>query len=119
MRCALWPADDDLQSLRSWRKAGVGDRMMDAITKAYDGNVKMIDTSVVRVHQKGPAGKRGGEIVVSVARASGLPPRSTPSSMRKGARSSSATAGQARNIAGAADLTGHLAPGAALMADKS
>ena len=33
-----------------WRKAGVWDRLMDAITKAHDGNVRMVDTSVVRVH---------------------------------------------------------------------
>jgi transposase len=36
-----------------WRKAILWDRLMDAITKAYDGKVQMIDTSVVRV----PAGK--------------------------------------------------------------
>ena len=30
-----------------WRKAGVWDRLMDAITKAHDGNVRMVDTSVV------------------------------------------------------------------------
>lgn len=41
-----------------WRKAGVWDRLMDAITKAYDGDV-MIDTSVVRVHQQGGTAKRG------------------------------------------------------------
>ena len=35
-----------------WRKAGVWDRLMDAITEAYDGRVQMIDTSLVRV----PAG---------------------------------------------------------------
>lgn len=42
-----------------WRKAGVWDRLMDAITKAYDGDVQMIDTSVVRVHQQGATAKRG------------------------------------------------------------
>ena len=35
-----------------WRKAGVWDRLMDAIVKAHDGDVQMIDTSVVRVHQQ-------------------------------------------------------------------
>ena len=53
-----------------WRKAGIWDRLMDAITKAYDGDVQMIDTSVVRVHQQGATGKRGVEIVVSVAQLS-------------------------------------------------
>jgi transposase len=52
-----------------WRKAGVWDRLMDEITKAYDGNVQMIDSSVVRVHQHANAVKRGVEIVVWAARA--------------------------------------------------
>ena len=57
-----------------WRKAGIWDRLMDEITKADDGDVQMIDTSVVRVHQQGATGKRGVEIVVSVAREAGSPP---------------------------------------------
>ena len=40
-----------------WRKAGVWDRLMDEITKLYDGDVQMIDTSVVRVHQQGAPAK--------------------------------------------------------------
>ena len=34
-----------------WRKAGVWDRIMDAVSEAYDGDIQMIDSSVVRVHQ--------------------------------------------------------------------
>jgi transposase len=49
-----------------WRKAGIWDRLMDAITKAYDVKVQMIDTSMVRVHQHA-AGKKGVEIVAWVA----------------------------------------------------
>ena len=41
---------------------------MDAITKAHDGKVQMIGTSVVRVHQHGATAKRGIEITASVAR---------------------------------------------------
>jgi transposase len=47
---ALWPSHDLLQPLRSMAEAGVWDRLMDAITKARDGTVQMIDTSIVRVH---------------------------------------------------------------------
>lgn len=54
-----------------WRKAGVWDRLMDAITEAYDGNIQMIDSSSVRVHQQAATAKRGVEIIVSVARAAG------------------------------------------------
>lgn len=42
-----------------WRRAGVWDRLMDAITKAHDGKVQMIDTSIVRVYQQGCDGKKG------------------------------------------------------------
>jgi transposase len=35
-----------------WRKAGVvWDRILAAVAKAYDGNVQMIDSTSVRVHQ--------------------------------------------------------------------
>ena len=50
-----------------WRKAGIWDRLMDAITKAYDGKVQMIDTSTVRVHQHAAGAKKGVEIVAWVA----------------------------------------------------
>ena len=36
-----------------WRRAGVWDRIMEALTAAHDAAVQMIDTSVVRVHQHG------------------------------------------------------------------
>ena len=42
-----------------WRKAGVWDRVFDAITAAYDGDLQMIDSSSVRVHQHGANGKKG------------------------------------------------------------
>jgi transposase len=46
-----------------WRKAGLWDRLMDEITKAYDGRVQMIDSSIVRVHQHAAGAKKGVEIV--------------------------------------------------------
>ena len=46
-----------------WRKAGVWDRIMDAITAAYDGAVETIDSSIMRVHQHAVGAKRGLEIV--------------------------------------------------------
>jgi len=72
-----------------WRKAGVWDRLMDAITKAHDGKVQMIDTSIVRVHQQGATAKRGIEIIVSVDPEAASPPRSTRSSTKEVGRSSS------------------------------
>lgn len=73
-----------------WRKAGVWDRMMDAITAAYDGDIQMIDSTSVRAHQQAATAKRGIEIIVSVDHAAGSRRRSTSSSTRKGSRSGSA-----------------------------
>ena len=36
-----------------WRRAGVWDRIMDALAAAHDAAVQMIDTSIIRVHQHG------------------------------------------------------------------
>jgi len=36
-----------------WRRAGVWDQILDALTTAHDEAVEMIDTSIVRVHQHG------------------------------------------------------------------
>jgi len=78
-----------------WRKAGVWDRLMDEITKHHKGDVQMIDTSIVRVHQHGATAKRGVEIDVWVVPEAVSPPRSTPSSTSKAGPSSS-TSPQAR-----------------------
>lgn len=72
-----------------WRKAGVWDRLMDEIAKLYDGDVQMIDTSIVRVHQHGATAKRGVEIVAWVAPEAVSPRRSTRSSTERADRSSS------------------------------
>jgi transposase len=45
--------------LAARRQAGVWDRLMDAIAEAYDGNVRMIDSTNVRVHQHAAGAKRG------------------------------------------------------------
>lgn len=70
-----------------WRKAGVWDRMMDAITTAYDGDLQMIDSTSVRAHQQAATAKRGIEIIVSVVPEAGSRPKSTRSSMGKASRS--------------------------------
>ena len=36
-----------------WRRAGVRDRIMEALLAFHDAAVQMIDTSIVRVHQHG------------------------------------------------------------------
>ena len=47
-----------------WRKAGVWDRIMNAITQGHDDRVQMIDTSIVRVHQHAAGAKKGVAFVI-------------------------------------------------------
>ena len=54
-----------------WRKAGVWDRIMDAVTKTQDADVRMIDTSIVRVHQHAAGAKKGVEFVIWAEAAEG------------------------------------------------
>jgi len=51
-----------------WRKAGVWDRMMDAITAAHDGDIQMIDSTSIRAHQKAATAKRGINLMPSGSR---------------------------------------------------
>ena len=42
-----------------WRKAGVWDRLFSAVSSAYAGEVQMVDSSSIRVHQHAANGKKG------------------------------------------------------------
>ncbi|WP_266031311.1 IS5 family transposase [Brucella intermedia] len=42
-----------------WRRAGIWDRLLEAVSEAYDGDIVMIDSTCVRVHQHGATGKKG------------------------------------------------------------
>ena len=55
-----------------WRKAGVWDRILAAVSEAYDGDIQMIDSSSIRVHQHAANGKKNKRDPVAwVARAAG------------------------------------------------
>jgi hypothetical protein len=51
------------------RKAGLWDRLMDAITKAYDGDLQMIDSSICVFTSMPPGPKRGGDRCMAVLEA--------------------------------------------------
>jgi len=70
-----------------WRKAGIWDRLMDAVVKAYDGNVQMIDSSIVRVHQHASGAKKRVEIVAWAEAGVASPRKSMRGSTPKAARS--------------------------------
>ena len=52
-----------------WRRAGHWQRILDAVSVAYEGDVQMIDSSSIRVHQHAANGDKKGDPVAWVARA--------------------------------------------------
>jgi transposase len=73
-----------------WRKAGVWDQLLKAVSEAYDGRIQMIDSTVVRVHQHAANGEKKAIAVVAWdVPAAGLRPRSTRSSIATASRSRS------------------------------
>ena len=58
------PATTCYNRFRRWTKAGIWDQIMDAITEAYDGDVRMIDGTSVRVHHSAATLKKVTRIAV-------------------------------------------------------
>ena len=52
-----------------WRKAGIWDALMAGIIASQQAGIRMIDSSVVRVHQHGATQKKAIKITPSVAAA--------------------------------------------------
>ncbi|PEQ10187.1 IS5 family transposase [Novosphingobium sp. PC22D] len=48
-----------------WRKAGVWDRLLATVSAAFEGEIVMIDSTCVRVHQHGATGKKGEPVIVA------------------------------------------------------
>jgi transposase len=69
-----------------WRKAGVWDRMMDAITAAHDGDIQMIDSTSIRAHQQAATAKGDRDHCLGRSRVDSQP-KSTRSSTGKASRS--------------------------------
>ncbi|MFB4374934.1 IS5 family transposase [Agrobacterium sp. CR_3] len=104
-----------------WRKAGVWDRLPGAVSRHYAGEIVMIDSSCVRVHQHGANAKKGDLPIPCMGRsrgglttkihalvdADGLPVRLA------------LTAGQAADAPMAEKLLSDIRPGTTLLADKA
>jgi transposase len=60
-----------------WHKAGVWDRLLEAVSKAYDGDIQMIDSSSIRVRASArrQRPKKMTDPVAWVSRASAAPGR--------------------------------------------
>lgn len=56
---ALWPLHHLLQSRCPLAKAGVWDWPFTAVSRAYDGDLQMVDSSPIRVHQHAAKVKKG------------------------------------------------------------
>ena len=103
-----------------WRKAGVWDRLMDAVSAAFDGDIQMIDSTSIRAHQQAATAKKRGQDhclgrsrgglttkIHVVVDARGLPVRLGLS------------AGQAHDAPAAHGLLDRLRPGAIVLANKA
>ncbi|MER8824832.1 IS5 family transposase [Mesorhizobium sp. M0991] len=102
-----------------WRKAGVWNRLMDAIATAHDGKIQMIDTSIVRVHQQAATGKKGDRDHCLGRSRGGLTTKIHALVDAQGRPIRLAlTAGQTSDIASAPELIADLPEGAMLLADK-
>ena len=55
-----------------WRRAGVWDRLLTAVSAAYDGKIQMIDSSSIRVHQHAANGKKTNPIPLHGSLARGI-----------------------------------------------
>ncbi|WP_343316097.1 IS5 family transposase [Brucella sp. BE17] len=101
-------------------KAGIWDHLLDAVSKRYDGDIVMIDSSCIRVHQHGTNAKKGdadpcmgrsrGGLTTKIhalVDADGLPV------------SLELTAGQAADASMAEKLLSDVQPGATILADKA
>jgi transposase len=53
------PSTTCYNRLVRWRKIGVWDRIFEAVSRAYDGDLQMVDSSSIRVHQHAANVKKG------------------------------------------------------------
>ncbi|MFG1404437.1 IS5 family transposase [Xanthobacter sediminis] len=104
-----------------WRAAGVWDRLLEAVSAAYDGDIVMIDSSCVRVHQHGGCRQKGGDDDRCMGRSRGGLTTKIHALVDAEGRPIhlALTAGQAGDAPAGRELLAHLAPGGILLADKA
>jgi transposase len=103
-----------------WRKAGVWDRLMDAITATYDGDIQMIDSTSIRAHQQAATAKRGGRDHCLGRSRGGLTTKIHAVVDRQGLPIRLAlSAGQAHDAPAALTLLDQLDPRTIVLADKA
>ena len=71
--CAAWadvperygPSGTLYNRFVRWRAKGIWDQLFEAVSKAYDSDIVMIDSSCVRVHQHGATAKKGALEIIA------------------------------------------------------
>ncbi len=103
-----------------WRRAGVWDRLLGGVSEAYDGDIVIIDSTCVRVHQHAATGKKGDRDDGGMGRSRGgltskihalVDAEGRPVNLRL-------TGGQVADCTQADELTDDLGEGDILLADK-
>ncbi|MVA27264.1 IS5 family transposase (plasmid) [Agrobacterium vitis] len=104
-----------------WRKAGVWDHVLGEISKAFDGDIVMIDSSCVRVHQHAANGKKGDQHDGCMGRSRGGLTTKIHAVVDADGRPIrlALTAGQAHDGRTAEPLLQTISKGAILLADKA
>ncbi|WP_159953385.1 IS5 family transposase [Rhizobium sp. 18065] len=104
-----------------WRKAGVWDHVLGEISKAFDGDIVMIDSSCVRVHQHAANGKKGDQDDGCMGRSRGGLTTKIHAVVDADGRPIrlALTAGQAHDGRMAEPLLQSISKGAILLADKA
>ncbi|WP_428030634.1 IS5 family transposase [Ancylobacter sp.] len=103
-----------------WRKAGVWDRLLEAVSKAYDGDIQMIDSSSIRVHQHAATPKKRRPIRLHGRSRGGLTTKIHALVDAEGLPIAlKLTEGQAHDGRSARDMLGALVDGQTLLADRA
>ncbi|MEM8787573.1 MAG: IS5 family transposase [Pseudomonadota bacterium] len=103
-----------------WRRAGHWTRILDAVSEAYDGDIQMIDSSSIRVHQHAANGKKD-ERSDCMGRSRGGLTTKIHALVDAGGRPIrlKLTAGQAHDGRSAADMFDTVQAGDILLADRA
>jgi transposase len=104
-----------------WRKAGVWDRLLQAVSKAYDGDIQMIDSSSIRVHQHAANGQKKPNDPARMGRSRGGLTTKIHALVDAGGRPIilKLTEGQAPDGRSAADMLATVQAGHILLADRA
>ncbi|WP_375276203.1 IS5 family transposase [Methylorubrum thiocyanatum] len=105
---------------RRWRKRGIWDRLLNAVSKAYEGDLQMIDATSVRVHRHAACAQKRGRSGGMGRSRGGLTSKIHALVDAEGRPVAlKITEGQAHDGRSAADMLGGLGTGQILLGDRA